>query len=332
MWLAAADAALVVSGAEDGDRLLLWEPLCHIGGAQVLLLPFLRRLTLALTDGFHATGFWREARRLDVTHIHHLGGILQILAGRPGTADDRDHRVRVTWGGGCDAATWVAVQQRFGLEVRECYGMTEVSSIVTMNRLGPDHGVGRPLPAFDIEVVDEVGGRVREGEVGEITVGDRGAGLLTPGYFGRPEATAAARRDGRWWTGDRGRWDSDGCLIFLGRAGDSIRRRGENVSASHVELVVAAHPAVAEAAVVGVDSDVADQEILLYVVPAIPGQSPAPEDLVDWCRTRLAEYEVPRYLKFVDALPKTPSERIAKGLLPRTPQGALDLQPRREPS
>jgi crotonobetaine/carnitine-CoA ligase len=324
MWQAAARGAVIVAAPTAGDRLLLWEPFCHIGGAQVLLLPLLERVVLAMVDGFHASTFWDDARRHQVTHIHHLGGILQILSGKPPDARDREHRVRISWGGGCDPDTWRKVEARFGFRVRECYGMTETSSIITVNDRGPNHGVGRPLPGFEIDVLDEGGRPVAPGESGEIVVGDHGAGLLTPGYFRRPEATAAARRDGRWWTGDRGRWDVDGCLQFLGRAGDNIRRRGENVSAEHVERIVAEHPAVAEAAVVGVASDLAEQEILLFVVPSDSAAPPDLVALVDWCRSRLADYEVPRYVRIIAALPKTPSERIAKGSLPRSVEGAYD--------
>jgi crotonobetaine/carnitine-CoA ligase len=324
MWQAAAHGAIVVAAPDAGDRLLLWEPLCHIGGAQVLLLPLLEKVGLVMVDGFHASTFWADARRHQVTHIHHLGGILQILAGKAPDEGDRAHRVRVSWGGGCDPETWRKVEARFGIRVRECYGMTETSSIVTVNDRGPDHGVGRPLPGFEIEVVDSEGRPVAHGGIGEIVVGDRGAGFLTPGYFRRQEATAAARRGDRWWTGDRGSWDGDGCLVFLGRAGDNIRRRGENVSAGHVELTLAGHPAVAEAAVVGVASDLAEQEILLFVVPTDPARPPDLAELIDWSRSRLADYEVPRYVRIIDALPKTPSERIAKGALPRSLEGAYD--------
>ena len=290
----------------------------------MLLLPLLEKVAQVMVDGFHASTFWADARRHRVTHIHHLGGILQILAAREPSMADREHGVRISWGGGCDAETWRKVEARFGIKVRECYGMTEISSIVTVNDLGPDHGVGRPLASFEIEVVDDDGLSVAPGVRGAIVVGDHGAGFLTPGYFRRPEATAASRRGDRWWTGDIGRWDSDGCLHFLGRAGDNIRRRGENVSAEHVERVVASHPAVAEAAIVGVTSDVAEQEILLFVVPVEPAEPPDPAGLIDWSRSRLADYEIPRYVRVLDSLPKTPSERIAKGSLSRSLEGVYD--------
>lgn len=324
MWQAAAAGALAVAEPRSGDRFLVWEPLCHIGGAQMLLLPLLRQVSLALLDGFHVSTFWSEARRTDATHIHHLGGVLQLLIRQRPGPQERDHRVRVSWGGGCDPTTWSLAEGRFGITVHECYGMTEISSIVTANLRGAGHGVGPPLAGFEIQVLNDQGGPVESGQSGEIVVRDDGSGLLTPGYFRRPDATAAASRNGWWHTGDRGAWDDGGCLHFLGRASDSIRRRGENVSAWLVERAAAAHPDVAEAAAVAVKSDIADEEILLYVTPQTRGQSMDPEAVVVWCRERLAPFEVPRYVAVVDALPKTASQRVAKALLSRSLEGAYD--------
>jgi len=167
------------------------------------------------------------------------------------------------------------------------------------------------LPAFDVRVA---GGRV--------LVSDRGAGLLTPGYFRRPEATAAAR-SGAWWdTGDLGFFDAEGNLHLRGRASDSVRRRGENVSAEWVEQALLAHPAIVGAAVVGVPSELAEEEILAYLVSTEPVDL---DDLVAHCRARLADFEVPRFIRFVDSLPRTPSLRVAKSELARTTAGAVEL-------
>lgn len=321
MWLAAARGSLLAAGAEPGDRLLMWEPWCHIGGAQVLLIPLLTAVRLAIVSRFSASRFWTTAREHGATHIHHLGGIAQILLRQEPTELDRRHGVRVSWGGGMDAETWQAMQRRFAITVRECYGMTETASVCTVNTTGPEHGIGRPVPGYRLRVVDDDDSDVPVGDSGRILV--TGAGLITPGYFRRPEATAAARR-GAWWdTGDRGRFDEDGNLHFEGRVSDSVRRRGENISASWVERALLAHPQVIEAAVVAVPSELAEEEILAYVVAG----DPVPVDeLLRHCRQRLADFEVPRYVRFVAGLPKTPSQRVAKVELPRDVTRAVDTQ------
>lgn len=316
MLRAAALGAAVVGDVGAGDVLFVWEPLCHVGGAQVLFVPFVRRASLALAERFSASAFWTQVRAAGATHVHHLGGIVSMLLSRPPSDAERAHRVRVCWGGGMTPGAWRAAEPRFGFGVRECYGMTEASSISTVNTTGAGDGIGRPVPWFGVEVHDDAGHRVPDGADGEIVLRPLVDGLLTPGYFRDDAATARSRR-GPWWrTGDRGRV-VDGALHFVGRLTDSVRHRGENVSAWEVETVVNAHPAVAESAVVGVPAAEGDEDVKVFVTLADAGAFD-PAELVTWCRERLASYQVPRYVAVVGAFPKTPSLRVRKADLPRT--------------
>ncbi|WP_205710811.1 AMP-binding protein [Isoptericola sp. BMS4] len=319
MLRAAAVGALEVTDARPGDVLYLWEPIFHVGGAQTLLMPLYADVSLALARRFTASGFWADVVRTGATHVHYLGGILQILLGRPPSELERRHRVRVAWGAGATPAIWEQCRERFGVAVHECYGMTETSSIVTVNKEGPGQGVGRPLPWFDV--------RAGDGAPGEILVRPTVPGLLTPGYLGNPDASAAAR-DGDWFrTGDHGTLDAGGNLHFHGRASDSVRVRGENVSAWQVEDVYGRHPDVERCAVVGVAADVGEQEMLL-VVTLRDGAEPDPRSVVAWGADHLAPFQVPRYVRVLDELPLTPSQRVAKHRLPRGTDGALDCAQR----
>jgi crotonobetaine/carnitine-CoA ligase len=314
MLRTAAASAVVVSGAEPGDRFLVWEPLCHIGGAQMLVVPLLADATLALVAGFSASRFWRQAAQLQATHIHHLGGILAILLSREPGPDERDHQVRCSWGGGITPAIWTGAEARFGLRVRECYGLTELSSIVTANLDGPGHGVGRALPDFEITVQDPDGRPCASGQTGEIAVRSRPATLITPGYFRNPDATARSRRGDWWRTGDLG-FLRQGDLHFVGRAGDSIRHRGENVSAWEVESVLNTHPAVQESAIVGIPAPHGEQDLAAYVT--VTGRAPlSAAALITWCDGRLAAYHVPQHVIVVESFTYTPSLRIDKSALP----------------
>src|SRR5581483_5109313 len=203
----AGEAVALVSAARDGDTMLMWEPLYHIGGMQMLVLPLMRRVTLAMLERFSAGRFWDEARRYGASHIHFLGGILQILLKQPPSPLDREHGVRIAWGGGCPADVWRPFEQRFGVEIRECYGMTEAASITTFNATGVVGAVGRPVPWFEVELRDGEGRSVAAGEQGEIIVRAKSPDALFAGYFRNPEATAAALRDGVLHTGDLGRFD-----------------------------------------------------------------------------------------------------------------------------
>ncbi len=319
----AGEGALLVSDARDGDVLYMWEPLYHIGGSQLMLLPMLRRVVLHMAPRFSASRFWSDVRAAGATHIHYLGGILQILLKQPPSPLDCAHGVRVAWGGGCPADVWRAVQDRFGVDVRECYGMTEASSFTTFNDNGLVGSVGRPLPWCVLDLVDANGRPVEQGERGEIVVRTRDPRAITPGYFRNPEATARALRGGALHTGDLGSFDADGNLFFHGRMTDSVRVKGENVSAWEVEHVAAQHPSVEDCAMIGVPAEIGEQDIKLFVMPK-SGRSVDLADLSIWLGERLAPYQNPRYLAAVDAFERTPSQRIMKHLLPPDRDGCFD--------
>ncbi len=326
----AARAVERVCGIRDGDVLFVWEPLYHIGGSQLLLLPLYHDLHLHLVPRFSASRFWAEVAESGATHIHFLGGILQILLQAPPSALDRGHKVRIAWGGGCTRDEWEAFETRFGVDIREAYGMTEASSITTCNIDGPVGSVGRPVPWLRVELLDEQGHPVPPGARGEIVVTEAEPGVLFAGYLADQAATARALRGGRLHTGDSGSMDAQGNLYFHGRLNDSVRRRGENISAWEIEHVAQQHPAVAEVAMVGVKARIGEQEIKLFVRPAEGEALRAPE-LHGWLRERLGEFRTPRYIAFVDSFPKTPSERIRKALLSRETADSWDAEAPADP-
>ena len=319
----AGEAVALVAAPEPGDVLLMWEPLYHIGGAQLLILPLIRDVTLAMVDRFSASRFWQQARDYRASHIHFLGGILQLLLRQPPDPLDREHRVRIAWGGGCAADIWRPFEERFGVEIREAYGMTEASSITTYNDCHVVGSVGRPVPWFEVTLRDNAGNLAGRGERGEIVVHARRHEALFAGYFRDPVATAQALRNGALWTGDLARFDPEGNLIFLGRMTDSVRCKGENVSAWEVERVAATHLDVEDCAIIGVITEVGEQDIKLFVQPK-PGAAIRPAELSGWLAERLAPFQNPRYIAVVDSFERTPSQRIAKRGLPRDTTGCWD--------
>jgi crotonobetaine/carnitine-CoA ligase len=323
----AGEAAALVSGARDGDVLYLWEPLFHIGGAQMMVLPLIRSVMLVIAERFSAGRFWLDIKASGATHLHFLGGILQILLKQPPAPLDRAHGVRIAWGGGCPEDVWRQFEERFGVAIRECYGMTECSSFTTANLDGLIGSVGRPLPWFDVAVVNEAGGRVAVGERGEMVVRERLPGALTRGYFKEPEATAKALRNGAFYTGDIASADAAGNLHFHGRMTDSVRVWGENVSAAEVEEVARKHPAIEDCVMIGVAADVGEAAIKLFVKPKA-GMSLAPHVLSDWLAPRLARYQRPRYITIVEEFERTPSLRIMKHKLSKRTDDAWDATAR----
>lgn len=323
MMRIASEAVLKVADVQDGDRLLLWEPLCHIGGAQMLLLPFLADVRLSVVQRFSASRFWAQCTEAQATQLHYLGGILDILMQQDASLWPATHSLRTLWGAGISQGNWAAIAERFGCPLRECYGMTECSSFATLNATNKPGSVGKALPWLSVELLDAEGQPVPVGSLGEMVLSSPVEGVFLPGYLDNPQATASALRDGRLYTGDMARFDADGDLFFVGRRTDSMRVRGENVSAWEVERVFSAHPAIRACAAVGVSSAVGEQEILLYV-QLEEGAMPDMARLATWVDERLASYQQPRYYKTIDHFELTPSERIKKHLLDRSLDGVWD--------
>lgn len=317
-----SEAAARASRAEPGAVLYVWEPFNHIGGAQLIVLPLIRNVTLALTQRFTASGFWDQVRACNATRIHHLGGILQLLLKQPPSPLDRDHGVTLAWGGGCTAEVWTAFSERFGVDMVEGYGMTEASSLTTINDEGLPGYIGRALPWFDVRILAPDGSECPRGTKGEIVVSPvgKGAAALFAGYMNSATATAEVLRDGRLFTGDQGEMDEEGRVKFHGRLKDTIRVRGENVSAWEVEHVVEQHEAVAGCAVIPVKAEIGEADIKLFIQLA-PGRQADGGEIFDWLRTRLAPHQLPRHISFVHAFERTPSQRIMKHTLDTSPSG-----------
>ncbi|MGH8416201.1 MAG: AMP-binding protein [Pseudomonas sp.] len=325
MMRIAGEAVLLVADVQAGDRLLLWEPLCHIGGAQMLLLPFLADVQLNVVQRFSASRFWAQCEAVGATQLHYLGGVLDILMQQDPAIWPMRHSLRTLWGAGVSLNNWADIEKRFGCRLRECYGMTECASFATLNTNNKPGSVGKALPWLTVELLDAEDKPVAVGQLGEIVLSSPVEGVFLPGYLDNPTATAQTMRNGRLHTGDIARFDADGDLFFVGRRTDSMRVRGENVSAWEVERVFSSHPAVHACAAVGVQSTIGEQEILLYVRFEDNAVADWPA-VVQWAGQRLASYQRPRYYQRIDSFEMTPSERIKKHLLPRTIEDAWDAQ------
>ena len=316
MLRAAALGSTWIGRIEPASVLHFWDPIYHVFGTEVLVLALTVPVTLVMVPRFSASHLWEEARANGVTHIHFVGGVLQLLMKQPASPLDRDHGVRIAWGGGCPLEVWRPFEERFGVRIHEGYGMTETSSFSTINPQGKLGSVGTAVPYFEVELVDDDGKRLPAGEVGEMRVRGKETGVLVQAYYNNPEATAGALREGWLYTGDLARQDEEGHFYFIGRKKDSLRRRGENVSAWEVERVFNQHPEVEECALVGVRNEFADEDLKLFVKPRHPDLTP--EQLIAWAEPRMAAFQLPRFVAFVDRFQKTPTERIQKQFLARS--------------
>jgi crotonobetaine/carnitine-CoA ligase len=293
------------------DRLLANLPLFHVSGAGAVLDRLTKGGTCVLIDGFSAANFWPTVRRFRITGACLVGGMTQFLLRQPPRPDDRDHTLRnvvtVPWNEDSRA-----VAERYGLLMRTAFNMTETAVPI---RSAPNPAAlgtcGRPRPGIEAQVVDTHDIEVPHGQVGELILRTSRPWELSPGYYGNPEATAAAWRNGWFHTGDAFRRDADGNYYFVDRLKDSIRRRGENISSFEVEAEALCHPAVLEAAAIAVPSDVGEDEVLL-VLALVEGRTLDPAELLQFLEPRMAHYMLPRYVRVIGAMPKTPTAKIEK--------------------
>lgn len=325
MLRACAIGAGIAADVKAGDVFLLWEPIYHSAGAEICILALQESITLAIVPRFSASRFWDQVRRHRVTKLHYLGGVLDILLKQTPHPDDRSHSITLAFGAGCTPRIWEPFEQRFGIKVREVYGLTEGSGFTTLNASGKVGSIGRPYPYLDVLVVDDAGSPLPHGRVGEIIMRGKEPGLITEGYLENPEATAAGLRNGWLYTGDLGYYDEQGDFYFVGRKKDSIRRRGENISAWEVERILNSHPSIQESAVIGVPAEVGEEDIKAFI-QCVPGATLDPEELIRWCEPRMPYFQIPRYIAWVTRFEKTPTERIRKKDLSRNTQDCWDRE------
>lgn len=295
------------------ERFYTCLPLFH-ANAQVL------SVTAALVTGtavvldrrFSASGFWDRLRATGATRFNYIGGMIPILMKQPPTERDHEHRVRYGIGAAAPADQLEAFEDRFGLTLVENYGQTEncvaLANALDDRRVG---SVGKAICGFEVAVVDDDDHPVGPDVVGELVFRPQSPHIMMSGYHDMPDAMVAATRNLWFHTGDYVRRDADGFHYFVDRKKDAIRRRGENISAYEVELVVDSHPDVLESAAIAVPSDVGEDEVMVVVVPRT-GSGLDPLDLVRHCEDRMPYFAVPRYVDVRDELPKTPTHRVEK--------------------
>lgn len=310
-----AQAAGVIEGLglRRDDVLYCPYPLYHLDAAVMTVVPaLLLRGVAALGERFSASRYWDEVRALQATVFDFMGATLTMLWKQPPGPADRDHRARLGWG--VPLPDWAPrFERRFGCRLVELYGSTEVGAIVYTpldepRRPGSCGRVGR---RWELSLVDEQDRPVPTGQVGELLVRPREPSVIMDGYFGMPEATLAAFRNLWFHTGDLLRQDADGFLYFVGRRKDIVRRRGENIAAAEVEMGLETHPDVLESAVFGVPSEWTEEEVMACVVPR-PGSGLTPQALAEHAAGCMARFMVPRYLRLMGALPKTPTDKVEK--------------------
>jgi len=302
------------------DRLMTTLPLFHINApAYSTLGSIAAGAGLVLLPAFSGSGFLDDARRYRATQFNSIGAMLEILLRQPARADDADTPLRLCYTGPSPTEErQLEAEARFGLRITCGYALSE-TPYGTVWR----HGT-RPYGTLGAVRQHPTLGHVNDGRVmaegAEVAVGGEGElelrnPAIMKGYYEMPEETAAVVVDGWLKTGDIVRRNGDETYTFVGRKKEVIRRRGENLSPAEVEAALERHPDVVEAAVIGVASDLSEEEVKAFVVPAAGVELDLPA-LKAHAAEHLARFKVPRWWEVVAELPHTPTDRIAKHQLP----------------
>jgi len=289
-------------------------PMFHVGGASILFAMLIHGGSVAVVDRFRTDEFWPRIRATGCTMVFLLGVMASFVERLPPAPDDADNPLRKMF--------MVPVvddlegfRRRFDVDVVSIYNMTELSAPIVSEWNPTIAGsCGRARPGIEVRLVDAHDREVEIGEVGEITIRTDIPWALNHGYNRNPEATAAAWRNGWFHTGDGARRDADGNYFFVDRLKDTIRRRGENISSVEVEAEILAHPAVREVAAVAARAELVEDEVLAVIAP-IPGADLDPAELIEFLRPRCAHHMIPRYVRVVEELPKTPTAKVKKAEL-----------------
>lgn len=302
---------LVWPGTSARDRHLMTMPIFHIGGTFVASMALCIGASIAVLQRFRTESFWSLARQMDATTVFLIGAMATFLLRQEPREGDRNHPLRsciiVPVGGAAQA-----FHERFAVDVYTLFNMTEINTPIFSGRNPVKPGTcGRKRDGVDVRIVDGNDCEVPRGTAGQLLVRAQAPWSMSHGYNQAPEATAEAWRNGWFHTGDAFMLDEDGEYIFVDRIKDVIRRRGENISSYELESELLTFPGIQEAAAIPIRSEYSEDEVMIVAVP-VAGFDLRPEDIHRHLEKRVAPYMLPRYIRIMDELPKTPTQKVMK--------------------
>ncbi|MCE4606275.1 MAG: AMP-binding protein [Desulfurococcales archaeon] len=312
-----ATALLMVDAGGINEKTVnyVYLPLFHIMALDLSTLgTMLGNSKMILVERF-STKFWEDIKKYKVTYFHAVGPILEMLLKQPSTPEEKDHDTIIAHAY-ASKEIWNIAQERFNILITGGYGSTEAgipiapTHDIVVNRKVPPGSCGLVAPFIEVKIMDDLGRFLPPNKVGEIVIRPKLPWTTFLEYYNMPEATVKAFR-GLWFhTGDAGYFDENGFLYFVDRLKDAIRRKGENISSYEVEQILLKNTRIKEAAVIPVKSEVGEDEVMAVIVKA--SDDVTPEEIVEYSMKNMPYFWVPRYIRFVDALPRTPTGRIQK--------------------
>ena len=283
---------------------------------------YLNENPLILAKKFSASRHWDICRKYHVTTFNTLGAMTTILMKQPERPNDKDHEVEIVNSAACPKELWKAFEKRFNVRIEENYGATDGGGFMLItkgNENLPVGTMGKPLAGTIAEIMDDEGIIIPEpDQIGELVFLIRESELKSRevNYYKDEEASKSLVQkgaDGQFWfhTGDLATKDKDGWFYFVDRKKDSIRRRGENIATFSIESIIDQNEKVLESAAFGIKSELGEDDVMVSVMLK-KGATMTPEELLDFCRNKMADFMIPRYIDFVDTLPKSEVHRTLK--------------------
>ena len=302
------------------DRGLTSMPACHSNFQLAALMPVITAgASLIIVEKYSATRFMKQIRHYKATVIQCVAMMLRTLLLQPVDPEEKNHCVReVLYFIPITDAEKEEFEQRFNMRIMNTYGSTEsIGWAITDPPVGARNwpSVGRAGLGYKARICDMEDNELPPGEVGEIQIkGERGRSVMLE-YYNNPEATENTfSADGWLKTGDQGYQDDNGWFYFVDRKVNMVKRSGENISTTELEEILEQHPAIAEAAVIGVPDPIRDQAIKAFVRFA-PGESMTLAEVEQYCKDHMASFKVPTFYEVVEDFPRTCSMKIEKKLL-----------------
>ncbi|AQH05406.1 hypothetical protein A9R05_41045 (plasmid) [Burkholderia sp. KK1] len=301
-------------GYSSDDVYYICLPLFHASALRgAAYLSLMSEGSVALTRRFSVRRFWSDVRQAGATTFNLLGSMTNFLWSAPPSDGDRDHKIRFVRVAPVPKFAR-EFEERFNVRFVSTYGLTDVGAPVAYtledarSKLG---SCGKARQGWQVRIVDDEDFELPPGSVGEIVIRCDVPWHTSSGYYKMPEASLDMIRNGWYHTGDLGYLDEDGYLYFKDRCKDSMRRRGENISAWEVEQVIQQHPAVVDVAAYAVKSELSEDEVAVSIVLK-EGHTLPEAELIAFCANKMAYYMVPRYVKYTPELPLNASQKIEK--------------------
>ena len=317
----------MVIGCTSKDVYFTCLPLFHGNALQITTLPaFVSGFQVVLSKRFSASRHWDMCRKYNVTIFNTLGAMPQFLLKQPERPNDGENNVRVVVSAACPKEMIEPFEKRYNVNVKEFYGAVDGGGYL----LGPffEKGpipvgtMGKPLPGTFADIIDEAGNLLGPDEVGELVflVDKKEIDQRKVAYYKDEDSSKKKIREGKdgqlWFhTEDLASKDKDGWFYFVDRKKDAIRRRGENISPWSIECVINQHEKVLESAAYAVKSSEYAEDEVMVSVALKPGENITPEELLDYCQDKMAYFMIPKYIDFIDELPKSEVHRTLKQVL-----------------